>query len=285
MLASGRDLEGSTRLILKAEPGEATLTGSLFDSPGEGAVQVGADSAGEALTITITLVHDTWSDWDEAAAAAAAAAAAREANGVALPLALPGPTQDAILSGLAGSGASAAVDAGWERAVSPALLTARRTATASGCTLRTFNASAPRGDVRWVVGTPYATGVARPNGTGAEQLHWVNDSLYSLCPTAYRMVALDASTVELVLPPVPAYNISTPESILATVPSSAVSSGRQYAAFPPFVMRPSRGAAELDAASTLLAADEAAVRATSSTLVKRPVLPSPSPSPPPSPPP
>ena len=89
------------------------------------------------------------------------------------------------------------------------------------------------------------------------------------CPTPYRAVATDARTVEIHLPPLPAFAVAEPERVRFTVDGSTVVSGRSYEAFLPFLLLPTRGSVEVLEASTLPEATEDDVRANETSLVLR----------------
>ena len=89
------------------------------------------------------------------------------------------------------------------------------------------------------------------------------------CPTPYRAVATDARTVEIHLPPLPAFAVAEPERVRFTVDGSTVVSGRSYEAFPPFLLLPTRGSVEVLESSTLPEATEDDVRANETSLVLR----------------
>ena len=278
VLASRRELEAVPTLLILAEPGRASVTGTLLEDPNELTLQMGRGGAsGTPLTLQLELIHDTWVDWQEQGNnPLVRTLLGLPAGAMPLPLPLPEASWDAVIDAITSVGAAGGLGSGWSATVTPVLRAAKDAAIAAQCLLLPFNSTNLVEDLRWVSGIPYAVNVSAPDPFAPRahaEIHYVNRTIFAPCPTDLRIVALDAHTLSISLPPIAAYNISEPESVLVTVPASIARSGRSYAAWPPLVLLPQRGSAVLErrdgAGSSLLEADETLLRANATSLVIR----------------
>ena len=259
LLASRTDLVATPPLVLLAEAGSCSVSGTLLTQPTEAALHSGVDVDGHPLTLRIRLTHDTWAAWGSHSTPYAG---------------LPAADQDIILSGFASRNAaddSSAARTGWNGIIAPLLLAERHVATEADCYMQTFNAT-HGGVYRWVRGNSTSNS-SHPDE--ALQLletererntthHWFNDTLYEVCPTVYSMTMVDSHTVDITLPPIGRYAIDEPETVTLVLASSVVTSGRSIEAWPPISLLPARGFAELLSSSSLLDVDESEIRTNSS---------------------